>query len=134
MTRPHGFDAPDERNVVADTDETDPEIELMHEFASSFHAVRLCGQILRNFFGGMPGKQQVELIDACYGVSLRSMSAFIELLEREREGLAEFLSSVFSTKTPDATKDEIDQRVSRALHFIAMAVCYGCARSNCLRE
>ena len=128
LTRPHGLDASDDSNVIKKSNEGDAEIGLLHEFASSFHAVRLCGQIIRNFFGGMPGTQQVELIEACYGVSLRSMSAFIELLEKGREELADFFTSVLAQKNPDATKDELDARVKQTLHFMAIAVCYGVSK------
>ena len=123
VDRPHGL-AELDKNEMPDR-EPDRVLTLVNECNAAFQSIRICGQVLRNFYGGMKGDVQIEVIRECYGVCLRIISAVFEVLERDKETLAAELTKILAHRYPKMGEDELDKNVRRFIHSIALGISYG---------
>src|SRR3990172_3694053 len=97
----------------------------MNEASSALHAIRICGQIIRNFYGGMKGDDQTEVIRECYGICLRMLTVLFEFLEKDKEEIATGVAEILKHRYPKMGAQELDKNVRRSLHTIALSICYG---------
>jgi hypothetical protein len=100
-------------------------MELVNEFNSACQSIRICGQLIRNFYGSMKGDLQIEVIRECYGICLRSMSVLFEFLERDKVEIAEAVSEMLQHRYPDIDSEELQNIVKKSLYRIAFTICYG---------
>lgn len=100
-------------------------IDLINELNSACHAIRICGQIIRNFYGGMKGELQLEIISECYSVCLRSLTVLFDFLERGKEDIASGFVEVLTHKHPGLSGEELDKKVRRSLYGVALTFSYG---------
>lgn len=105
--------------------QSDAIISLINETNSAHHVVRICGQILRNFYGSMKGESQVRLIRATYAVALRMFTVIYEFLERDRENIAASLAQLIRHQCPTLPDSAVDDQARNYLQSLAMRVCYG---------
>lgn len=99
-------------------------IKLIHEANSAHHVIRICGQILRNFYGSIRGETQIEIIRVSYDLCLRMLSVLYDFLERDKEKIAGVLAQILQHRYPELSGQELDDRTRRHLQFIAMGTCY----------
>lgn len=116
-------------NGLAELEEKDPavsaeDLKLLHAMNSAHHAVRICGQIVRNFFGSLRGERQAEIIRECYGATLRMMSAFIDLLERDKEAFAGMIAERLRLRYPAMDELEVERRAKMSIHYFGVAICF----------
>lgn len=131
ISRPHGLDEVGKSTNDFVHAELMP---LVNEANSAHHSIRICGQILRNFYGSMKGALQEEIIKECYGVSLRMMTVLFKLLEKEKEEIAGELSEVIRHRYPNLSDPDVDIQTRKSIYGFAMLIIYGLIKhtSNCL--
>lgn len=110
-------------------DEEDPavsaeDLQLLHTMNSAHHAIRICGQIVRNFFGSLRGDRQAEIVSECYSAALRVMSVFINLLERDKEAFAGMIAERLRLRYPAMDELEVEYRAKSSVHFFGVAICF----------
>jgi hypothetical protein len=126
----HQDEASRPRGLVELTDDgdgtaADEILPLVNELNSAIQSIRICGQVVRNYYGGIRGETQLEFVRECYAVCLRMMTVLFSRLETDREQIAELLANILLTRHPAMGSDELDGRVRKSLQFIAVSVCYG---------
>lgn len=119
--RPHALDELDPE--VADT--SSETIAIINEMNSAFHSIRICGQIIKNFYGSMKGDDQIEVIQECYSACLRMMGMILGEMERDKEEFATSLAQIIRKRFPKMSAEEIVIQTKRSLHGICLAICYG---------
>lgn len=115
-------------------DEEDPSIsaedlKLLHMMNSAHHSIRICGQIVRNFFGSLRGDRQTEIIRECYGATLRMMSVFIDLLEEEKSVFAVMVADRLRLRYPAMDEIEVKRRANASVHYFGVAICFGLVKN-----
>lgn len=120
---PRGLNQPsmDEEKELELEEET---IKLVNEMNSAGHVIRICGQIVRNFYGGIRGEIQIDIIRESYNLCLRMISVMYKLLERDKEAIAGVLAKILKQRYPDLSIDAVDKRTRESLQFFAMNICY----------
>lgn len=122
IERPHGLDEIKEHE---EKQRQHKMIALINEANSTLHSIRICGQVIRNFYGEMRGNLQIEVIRECFGLCLRMMSVLFECLENEKEELASVVGEILKHRDRKITDDELDKQVKRSLYSMAFGICYG---------
>lgn len=122
MERPHGLKEESEKEVDTQYREI---VDLINEINSAHHTTRICGQLIRNFYGNMRGAQQIELIQESFGLCLRTMTVLYQFLEKDKEEIATYILGMLKHRYPELEPGELDVRVKRSLYTISLAVCYG---------
>lgn len=123
MSRPHGLDEVGYGEI--EKAKEDKIFNLIKEANSAHHAIRICGQLIRNFYGSMKGSLQVEIIRKCYGVCLRMMGILYDLLEEDKEEIAVVIAKILHHRYPKMDEQEIDRRARRSLQIMALSIGYG---------
>lgn len=121
VSRPNGLAELDDDEDPAVSAE---DLQLLHAMSSAHHAVLICGQIVRNFFGSLRGDRQAEIIRECYGASLRMMSAFINLLERDKEAFAGMVAERLRLRYPAMDELEVERRAKASVYHFGVAICF----------
>ena len=121
-SRPHGLAELSDEEEPARHDAL---MDLVNELNSALHSIRICGQVVRNFYGTIKGGTQLEFVRECYGLCLRAMTVLFRCLERDREEMAGMLADILLQRYPRMDTEEMDRRVRRSLQFIALTICYG---------
>ncbi len=122
--RPHSLSeiTSAERDLKEEDDEA---ISLINAANSAHHAIRICGQLLRNFYGNMKGIKQIEVIRECYGLCLRLMCELYEHLEKDKDMIAQSLAEIIQHRYPKKEYEELDKNVRQSLNAIALRIAYG---------
>lgn len=80
-------------NLLADPkgqeDEGSDGVDDLVRINRAFKAIQLLGQTVKNFVGSMDGAEKIRFVEACYDLSLRAMSALIDMLRLSVPGLAQ---------------------------------------------
>jgi hypothetical protein len=124
VERPHGL------NEILSA-ERDPEeeaagiITLINTANSAQHSIRICGQLLRNLYGNMKGKIQIEIIRECYGLCLRLIFMLYEHLEKDKDSIAESVADIIQHRYPKMEYEDLDKSVRRSMNTIALTIAYG---------
>lgn len=121
VSRPNGLAELHEEEDPAVSAE---DLKLLHAMNSAHQAVRICGQIVRNFFGSLRGDRQAEIVRECYGATLRMMSAFIDLLERDKEAFAGMIAERLRLRYPAMDDLEVERRAKISVHYYGVAFCF----------
>jgi predicted phosphodiesterase len=121
ISRPNGLAELDDEEDPAVSAE---DLRLLQAMNSAHHAVLICGQIVRNFFGSLRGDRQAEIVRECYGATLRMMSAFIDLLERDKEAFAGMVAERLRLRYPAMDELEVAIRAKASVHYFGVAVCF----------
>jgi len=122
-SRPNGLGEVAPCLVPDEEDQT--EMSLVHEVSSASHLIRICGQIIRNFYGDMPGEAQEAIIRECYGLSLRIMSVLFNHIEVDKDLIAGTIAKILQQRNPKLVGTELDQSVRRSLKTVALQITYG---------
>lgn len=122
VVRPNGLSEMKEEEIEQKTHDL---ISLVNEFNSACQSIRICGQLIKNFYGSMKGDLQIEVISECYGICLRAITVLFDFLERDKAEIAEAVSEMLKHQDPDIDSDELQSRVKRSLYRIAFTICYG---------
>ena len=122
--RPHGLDEIDPAGGTHTTEV----IAMINEANSAFHSIRICGQIIKNFYGSMKGDDQIEVIRECYGACLRMMEMLLKEMERDKEEFASSLAQVIRKRFPKMSDEEVVIQTKKSLYGICLAICYGLIR------
>jgi len=122
VERPHGLNEESEDEIDVKYHEI---IDLVNEINSAHHTTRICGQLIRNFYGNMRGAEQIELIQESYGLCLRTMTVLYQFLEKDKEEIAAYILGMLKHRYPELEPGELDVRVKRSLYTISLAICYG---------
>ncbi|MBF0244904.1 MAG: metallophosphoesterase [Planctomycetes bacterium] len=121
VSRPNGLaELDDEEDPSVSTED----LQLLHAMNSAHHAVLICGQIVRNFFGTLRGDRQAEIIRECYGATLRMMSAFIDLLEQDKEAFAGMVAERLRLRYPAMDEMEVERRAKASVHYFGVSICF----------
>ncbi len=100
-------------------------VALINTANAAHHSIRICGQLLRNFYGKMKGKIQIEIIRECYGLSLRLMFMLYEHLEKDKDSIAQSVADIIQHRFPRMEYDDLDESVRRSMNTIALTIAYG---------
>lgn len=96
--------------------------EIMQRFAVAYRTLQILGQTVKNFPGSMRGDEKLQVVDAAYGVGLRTLGALLELLNATadvaREGIAEAIRKT-DPLAPDSVVWEKAQRTISGLAHMA---------------
>lgn len=123
-SRPNGL------NEIVSAD-GDQEKEIEAKFAlvqianSAHHSIRICGQLLRNFYGNMKGESQIEIIRECYGLCMRMISVLYDNLEEDKDNIANFITEIIQQRYPKINYDDLDKNVRRSLNSLVLNIAYG---------
>ena len=112
-----------ERDGEDDFDQEVP--ELIAKINAAQNSLQLCGQILRNHYGSMKGADQIELIETCFGVGLRTLTGILSELEEHKEIIAQSVATIMKQKHPQWDDMAIDKRTRESIQFLAVAIGYG---------
>lgn len=123
ISRPNGLRELDPCLVA--TEDGANEMSLVNEVSSGSHLIRICGQIIRNFYGDMPGEAQVAIIRECYGLSLRIMSVLFNYMEVDKDLISETVSKILQQRNPGLSGHELEQSVKRTLRTVSLQISYG---------
>jgi hypothetical protein len=121
VSRPNGLAEMDDEEYP---DISAEDLQLLHAMNSAHHVVRICGQIVRNFFGSLRGERQAEIIRECYGTTLRLMSAFINLLERDKEAHAGMVAERLRLRYPAMDELEVERKAKASIQYFGVAICF----------
>ena len=72
--------------------EQDPDNEMLHDLHASFKTVQLLGEVLRNYPGSIVAPRKRQLAEYAYGLSLRTIEWWFELVEQHRDDLIRVLA------------------------------------------
>ncbi len=100
-------------------------IELINNINSAHHTIRICGQLLRNFYGSMRGTEQVNVLKECYALCMRMVTVLYDYLEKDKELIAQNLAEIIQHRFPKDTYENLDNNVRRSLQGIALAIPFG---------
>ena len=100
-------------------------IGLINDVNSAHNMIRICGQILRNFYGSMHGTEQIMILRECYSLCMRMVKVLYEYLEKDKELIAENLAEIIQHRFPRDTSDDVEKNVRRSLQGIALAIPFG---------
>lgn len=119
---PHGLDELTEEEE--EIEELDENVQLINEVNSAQHTIRICGQILRNHYGILKGKQQIKIIRECYDLCLRLLGVLYDVLERDKKEVTGTLAQILHHRSPGLTEKELDKRTREFTYFIVIGFCY----------
>ncbi|MFA7404774.1 MAG: metallophosphoesterase [Pelobacteraceae bacterium] len=122
LIRPNGleeFDDSDDETEIQNT------VTLLNEINSAAHLIKICGQILRNFYGGIKGDIQVNIIKECYDLSLRMMAVLFNHMELDKDQLAETVAKILIQRNPMLSGIALDDDVKRSIRTLSLQISYG---------
>ena len=122
IQRPNGLEAFMKSEAKPKLDEV---MVIINEASSALHSIRICGQVIRNFYGGMKGDEQIDVINECYGICLRMISVLFEFLEKDKEELAAGVAEILKHRYPKMDDQDVDKNVRRSLQTLALSISYG---------
>ncbi len=129
LRRQDDVDPPKGLKEVGDDSSDEPKgdesiLRMINEANSAHHVIRICGQILRNFFGSIVGDIQIHIIRESYDLCLRMLSVLYEFLERDKEEIAGILSLILQHKYPELSGPELDSKTRAYMQFLTINICY----------
>lgn len=122
-SRPNGVSEFEQNDLLQD--EGKEAISLFNEVTSATHLIRICGQIIRNFYGSMLGKDQVEIIKESYDLSLRMLSVTFGHMEMGKEEMAEKVFQILRQRNPAISGTQLDIDVKRSIRTTTLQITYG---------
>lgn len=109
-------DKADREGIQRKRRESDTKMSVViSDLNASYRVIQIAGQILRNYQGKLRGAKQEELMKACFGAGLRTLSALIRIGEEESEEVTQDYVEHLLGENPDLAKHEIIQEVSNKL-------------------
>lgn len=121
IERPNSVDDSTSDTMIIEKEIT----ELLTQVNSANNAIRLCGQVLRNYYGSMRGDQQIKLIQTCYALGLRTLARIFNYFEGKKEDIATGIAAILRGQNPQWNDITIDKLTRRSIQFLTTSITYG---------
>lgn len=95
-----------------------PSNETSRIFGSALHAIRLLGQVLRNFPGQLEADWKIKLTKACYELGLRCISFAIDALDKSHDSLIKDIIAQLRQAYPNASEEKINLQAKMFMPFL----------------
>ncbi|MED4402069.1 metallophosphoesterase [Metabacillus fastidiosus] len=90
------------------------ELDIIGRLNWSFKTLEILGQVLKNYYGSIKGKQKITLATEAYYLGLRSLGSFLSVIDTHSDSIIKEIEKVISEKNV-TSKDEITKI---ATHFV----------------
>lgn len=95
----------------------------MSQINVAFKTIEILGQIVRNFSGSLPAESKIKSIEECYSLGLRSLSAFLNLIEGESELIRTALKdSLEKHGKKFKTEEELNEALDTYMFYLGQAI------------
>jgi len=103
--------------------------DLIRKLYTCFKAIRIIGQIVRNFPGSLKSKRKEELVREAISLGKRAISQYFRLLEETSEGLAEYAMEVIKrNKKQDIDRELLIKLMKRYVFNLSELVAFSMIR------
>lgn len=102
--------------------------ELTQRFAGAYRTLQILGQTVKNFPGSMKGPEKIQIIDAAYGVGLRTLAALLELIRLNEDAIQDMVAEAIRFEDPLALEADIMKKAQQTVHGMAHMAAYGLIR------
>lgn len=109
--------------------ESDAESDgLALEVSSAIHAIRVMGQILKNFPGALLAETKVSITVASSDLGLRLLNVALEKVEADRKDILETIVQAIRRNYPGIPEDKVRARAERYLWVLTIVTSYSLIR------
>lgn len=99
--------------------------EVRNEVTAAFHAIRVMGQVLKNFPGALPGTAKVEITDASADLGFRLLNVILSYIDRGSSDVVERAIASIRTLHPGIPEERLRKLAQRYVTVLRMIVSYG---------
>jgi hypothetical protein len=86
--------------------------------------IQILGQILRNYSGSFKRQEKYELTMECFGVGLRTLNAYYNLIEKHLESIIETFSHILGKKLSGKNPDKQIEVAKEIIFILTEVLCY----------
>ena len=84
----------------------------------AFKSMQIMGQILRNFSGSLTGDLKLELAKECFSVGLRSLNAYLQIIEKNLDSVIAYTAELLGKDLQDMTTEERIKTAKQIVFFV----------------
>ena len=101
----------------------------IHKANIAFKTMQVLGQVLQSASGSLEGDQKMQIIEACYALGLRALSAILNMAEVSVEDVRLYLASLITERAAlrsyPLTEGELLKRTDEAVIALTLSCAYG---------
>ena len=99
------------------------------EFSSAMHTLRILGQILRKYPGSLEAEIKLALTEACYDISLRSLTVAFNQMENGKRETQEAIINAICQMYPNFSAEKLKSKASQYLWLVTVLSTHGIIRA-----
>jgi hypothetical protein len=106
-----------------DSHPLETELDIIGRLNWSFKTLEILGQVLKNYYGSIKGKQKITLATEAYYLGLRSLGSFLSVIDTHSNSIIKEIEKVISEKNV-TSKDEITKLSTHFVFNLCCAISY----------
>jgi predicted MPP superfamily phosphohydrolase len=106
-------------------DEAFAEVDAyLRRFSVAYKTLQILGQLVKNFPGSMKELQKRQIVDACYGIGLRTLGALLKGIELNKEEVMRSIIDVLRQDDPNLANEVLSRKARDSLYGLIHMVSY----------
>jgi hypothetical protein len=102
--------------------------DAFKRYSAAFKTLQILGQMAKNFPGSMEGRQKRQIVDACYGIGLRTLGSVFKEIEANREDFVRHIEEMLREDDPRLDAEGLHRKAILSLYGMIHSISYGTIR------